>query len=257
MRKIRLLAISTLTILALILAACGGDPAPRSAEPQTDRTTSQEATSINQPPTLTLEPLPTRPTPLANLGTSTPEPVRPTRARPTTLPTVTSDQTGTPPQPPETEATAETVARTSPLDLIPDNPESNDTVLIQDIYELMDLDQFALDPSQPIEKVNPYDSNRFPRDILENHPYLFMFPDLELPTENTKSEKTSLSRWPDVVYSPYESRIGHVTSTPFGTYFVPVDPITYFIYHPWFEAIHIASTSGSSAAGLDDGRSRV
>ena len=39
---------------------------------------------------------------------------------------------------------------TSPTGLIPDNPETNDEVLLQDIYALMDLDQFALDPNQAI-----------------------------------------------------------------------------------------------------------
>ena len=257
MRKIRLLAISTLAILALILAACGGDPAPGSAEPQPERTTSQEATSINQPATPTLEPLPTRPTPLVNLGTSTPEPVRPTRARPTQLPTVTSDRTGTPPQPPKPGATAETSIQTSPLDLIPADPESNDTVLLQDIYELMDLDQFALDPTQPIEKFKTSDSFKFPRAILENHPYLFMFPDLELLTENTKSEQPNLSRWPNVIYSPYDSRIESVKGRGGGTHFAAIDPLTYFIYHPWFEDIHTDPQGIRGMRGLNQGRSRA
>ena len=39
--------------------------------------------------------------------------------------------------------------------------------------------------------------------MLENHPYLFMFPDLELLTKNTAKEKPNESGWPDVIYSPY------------------------------------------------------
>ena len=37
-----------------------------------------------------------------------------------------------------------------PGDLIPEDPETNDEVLLQDIYALMDLDRFALDPGAPI-----------------------------------------------------------------------------------------------------------
>ena len=39
---------------------------------------------------------------------------------------------------------------TSPAGLIPENPQTNDEVLLQDIYALMDLDQFALDPNEEI-----------------------------------------------------------------------------------------------------------
>ena len=38
----------------------------------------------------------------------------------------------------------------TPGDLIPEDPETNDEVLLQDIYALMDLDRFALDPGAPI-----------------------------------------------------------------------------------------------------------
>ena len=39
---------------------------------------------------------------------------------------------------------------TSPANLIPDDPQTNDEVLLQDIYALMDLNQFALDPNEAI-----------------------------------------------------------------------------------------------------------
>ena len=109
----------------------------------------------------------------------------------------------------------------------------------------MDLDQFALNPSKPIEKFENTTGHyarlnrlsKFPRNMLENHPYLFMFPDLELLTKNTAKEKPNESGWPDVIYSPY-ALLGDVRETPGGRYFVANDPITYFIYHPWFEEIY-------------------
>ena len=124
----------------------------------------------------------------------------------------------------------------------------------------MDLDQFALDPSKPIEKFSRVNRpSRFPRNMLENHPYLFMFPDLELLTKNTLKEKPNESLWPDVIYSPY-GRIGDVIksvgATRRGNHFVANDPITYFIYHPWFEEIYTGE-GGSGSTGLYTHRIRI
>ena len=33
---------------------------------------------------------------------------------------------------------------------MPEDPKTNDRVLLQDIYEQIDLEQFALDPNEPI-----------------------------------------------------------------------------------------------------------
>ena len=289
MRKLKLLAISTLTTIALImaltLAACGGDPAPGPDEPQSERPTNQETASTDQSGDQSgdqataplLDPLPTKPIRLTNLGTSTPELVRPTRSRPSTN---QSQSTTTTPvegvaEIPGSEAPTETGSNTgsgtgsavSPLDLIPDNPKANDTVLLQDIYDLIDLDQFALDPNKPIEKFEPLRQgglnsprpSKFPRNMLENHPYLFMFPDLKLLTKNTVKEKPNESGWPDVIYSPYES-LGDVTKSVgakrIGNHFVANDPITYFIYHPWFEEIY-AGEGGSGSTGLYTHRIRI
>ena len=49
----------------------------------------------------------------------------------------------------------------------------------------------------------------------------------------------------------------HFTSAFYTGYFAPVDPITYFIYHPWFEQIHTSNDLQSGTSGLDNQRSRV
>ena len=262
MRKMKLLPISILTLITLlILVACGGDPAPGASEPQAERPTNQETASTDQSSdqiaTPILDPLPTKPIRLTNLGTPTAEPVSPTRSRATTSPPgATSAPGGTNIETPEPKATAEAGPVLSPLDLIPDNPKANDTVLLQDIYDLMNLDQFALDPTKPIEKFNIPEAWKFPRSTVENHPYLHMFPDLELLTKNTKIEKPDYSRWPDVFYAPHAS-LGDVKNHPTGTeYFKPVDPITYFIYHPWFEQINI-EPDGYIYPGLGSHRIKV
>ena len=103
------------------------------------------------------------------------------------------------------------------------------------------LDQFALDPSKPIEKFKITEAWKFPRSTVENHPYLHMFPDLELLTKNTKVEKQNQSIWPDVIYSGY-GQLGNVTEIAGGRYFTAIDPISYFIYHPWFEQIYMGES---------------
>ena len=130
----------------------------------------------------------------------------------------------------------------------------------------MDLNQFALDPNKPIEKFEPLRQgglnsprpSKFPRHMLKNHPYLFMFPDLELLTKNTVKEKPNESRWPNVIYSPY-GRLGDVINSVGakrrGNHFIANDPITYFIYHPWFEEIYTETRSNYS--GLNSHRIRV
>ena len=56
----------------------------------------------------------------------------------------------TPAGAPEKPAGSPATAGLAPGDLIPEDPETNDEVLLQDIYALMDLDRFALDPGAPI-----------------------------------------------------------------------------------------------------------
>ena len=154
MRKLKSLAISTLTtaILTLMLAACGGDPPlEQNQEPTTQ---SSQANLPTIPPTHTLEPLPTRPSRLTNLGTPTRNPddsKKDTTSEPTTAPKPpTQSESTTGLQEPTPEDTPIPVV--SPESLIPTNPKTNDTILLQDIYDRMDLDQFALDPNEPIER---------------------------------------------------------------------------------------------------------
>ena len=80
-----------------------------------------------------------------------------------------------------------------PANLIPDNPQTNDEVLLQDIYALMDLDQFALDPNEAIPL--PYSTfggawynetfrkdhppTLFDYEEVRDHPYLHLLPGLK------------------------------------------------------------------------------
>ena len=137
MRKLKLLAISTLTTIALImaltLAACGGDPHP-GARRTSIRKVDKPGNCFHKPINRNTH---TRPTAhqahqAHQPGTSTPEPVRPTRIRPsrTESPGATNtpaeDATQEPGPEETTQAGSDTGSAVSPLDLIPENPKAND-----------------------------------------------------------------------------------------------------------------------------------
>ena len=237
MRKLKNLAIATITTLLLILTlnACGQDPAPTPTNPDTNLT--QTATPVPQAPLPTSEPLPTKPTRLTNLSTPTQQPdptPRPTR-RP--APTRSAPETSTEAPSQSPEVTTESHKPNSPEDLIPADTRTNDQILLQDIYELMDLQQFALDPDQPLEKFQrhlditglqaiedaQYQSlSAFPRMETENHPYIHLFTGLQRAIE--AENKTGRPPRPQIPYNAYDQF---------------TDPVSYFISKPWFEDIHI------------------
>ena len=188
MRKLKNLATATIAtlILTLLLTACGGGSQP---DPQVSTTNNPttSTTSTDSVPVPTPAPLPTKPAPLTNLG-ATPaatEQPAPTRGRPTP----TSQEGATPaPTPQLPDPTADSPPAQRPEDLIPEDPATNDTVLLQDIYELMDLSQFALDPTEPIERFNYGGiggngeiANLSTFNVAQtlDHPYIFLFPKLK------------------------------------------------------------------------------
>ena len=159
---------------------------------------------------------------------------------------------------------------TSPEGLIPEDPETNDEVLLQDIYALMDLDQFALNPNQAIplpDKENmsystlggewfseplreDHPPSLFDYEEVRDHPYLHLFPGLKGHVEafqNMEAEGRGLSFQE---YPPHNQREFpyHATNNPDsnnfignwnrpGKRFLPMGGITHFIYHPWFEPV--------------------
>ena len=153
---------------------------------------------------------------------------------------------------------------TSPEGLIPEDPETNDEVLLQDIYALMDLDQFALNPNQAIplpDKENMsccgaftkawYSEQRredhpptlFDYEEVRDHPYLHLFPGLKGHVDtfqNMEAEGRGLPFDREFQYHPNRDpeRLSHNTSwkKP-GKRFLSMGGITHFIYHPWFEPV--------------------
>jgi hypothetical protein len=153
---------------------------------------------------------------------------------------------------------------TSPEGLIPEDPETNDEVLLQDIYALMDLDQFALNPNQAIplpDKENMsccgvytkqwrseayregHPPTLFDYEEVRDHPYLHLFPGLKGHVEAFQNMEAEGRGLPFDREFPY-----HATNNPDsnnfignwnrpGKRFLPMGGITHFIYHPWFEPL--------------------
>ena len=201
-----------------LFAACGSGDEPRNstdAETETSRTETMA-------PARTPEPMPTRPQRIDHLLTPT------ALAEPAKKSEPKAKQTGEEP----TSNGAVKPVTGDPMtiaQLVPEDPRTNDQVLLQDIYAQIDLEQFALDPDQPIpwqgdryEKASP--KSLMPHPMIRQHPYLHLFPDLE-----AKARKYQKG---DVEYSPhdkYSNRFKDISGQRNG--------LIYFIYNPWFEPV--------------------
>ena len=217
-----------LLALALTNPACGGEE-------------TAAAQAETAPPTTAAAP------PAASAGrTPAPLPTRPQRLdhllrTPTAVPEATAGRTGS--QEARTGTTGETGGappaepRTSGDDpLAPEDARFTDEVLLQDIYERIDLEQFALDPREPIGSV--YDAweageyhlwSAMLDPLVHQHAYLHIFPDLERVVEEQR--ESGLTR--DFSYIPNKE----FRTTKMEDLAGIKDGMTYFIYHPWFEPV--------------------
>ena len=178
-----------------LFAACGSGDEPRNstdAETETSRTETSAAAR-------TPEPMPTRPKRIDHLLT------------PTALPGAIKEKSAKTSKPEAKQAGGEPTSNGAEkavtgdpktiAELVPEDPRTNDQVLLQDIYAQINLEQFALDPDQPI----PWQGSRYdeispvsvmPHPMIHRHPYLHLFPNLE-----TKVRRQEQKR--DIEYSPY------------------------------------------------------
>ena len=230
------------TLAIALLAACGGtdDPAGNASNGAGSGNQERVERQENNTPAAAI-PEPTRPQRLDNLLTPTAEPEA------NQIPETGKENAGTDRD--QNESTGENKVSEDPGDLIPEDPQFNDQILLQDIYARMDLDQFGLDPNEPIENNT---STYMDPEMLRNHPYLHLIPDLD----NYMMTRTGITK--DVSYSPWRS----YPSPPeerrldFGSVYRPYPdisaargPITYFIYHPWFEPVFMNDWKGRESLG--------
>ena len=238
----KLISLAIILVVLTLAAACGGDSQPSQQQPTTTaadtsattaapsaRTSPGPTPSSGSGPADTPIPVPTRPQRIQGLG-ATPTPQAPPASPATPEPTAT--------RPAANQTTAPTgqTPRDGDIpvdDLIPANPQTNDQILLQDIYALMDLSEFALDPSDPIplfitdkngmpiERPDDLDDAASQRlltayDTAEGHPYLFFFPELrKLFVDISPGDRASYTKYPE----EETSRVSR------------------FLHHPWFEPV--------------------
>ena len=225
------------TVLAVaMLAACGGENGPETGK-AIETALSSNAT-VAATPTRTPETEPARAQRLDHLlpsPTTKPEAkTAKTTARATN--TAETKAAGKPTPTGETEsATAPAIPRLNITDLAPENPQTNDQVLLQDIYEQIDLEQFALDPNEPIpipfvELRGPNQASLMKYPEVHEHPYLHLFPELKHIASQSEG---------DISYIPFMS-VDFDTFKEGRNHFDLAglhNGLTYFIYNPWFEQV--------------------
>ncbi len=230
-------------LLATLIAACGSDQATPTRE-ESPQTQLQQPTQTAGP-TNTRLPIPTRPTPLADLANATTQAPQPTEEQATEPERATAEEPT--PEVAKTQAPATEQESTQPPNQgqngLPQDPATDDTVLLQDIYEQMDLSQYALAVDQPLDfnLGNNSPVQKFPYHETRNHPYIHLFPGLKYMAEHQGHDRALKDRDNAFRYSPWllgkpqesthEIRISRGVDYPGEI----LDPITHFIYNPWFE----------------------
>ena len=215
-----------------LFAACGTGDEPRNstdAETGTSRTETRAAAR-------TPAPMPTRPKRIDHLLTPA------ALAEPAKTAEPEAKQAGGEPTS-NGAAKAVTSDPRTIAELVPEDPRTNDRVLLQDIYAQIDLEQFALDPDQPITwQGSRYDEDSpkslMPHPMIHQHPYLHLFPDLEAKVHRQGKRKR------DVEYSPHREsshRFKDISGIRNG--------LIYFIYNPWFEPVFPSDDSRSPHHG--------
>ena len=247
----------TLAMALLMATACGEDEPPGG----NDRTTAPgEARATVPDTTRTLPPAPTRPGRIDHLlrtPTVTPKQAVKQGTKPESSPTSRTER-GT--ESNGSQTPGETPQPRGIAALVPEDPRTNDQVLLQDIYAQIDLEQFALDPNERIEfQENRYTAwidSKMNYPLVHQHPYLHIFPALEEIAEVlAKARRTN-----DFVYTPTswarllsggdkrltteeleQTRQTEFWTNPRDATHVDISAgaswMTYFIYHPWFEPV--------------------
>lgn len=239
-----LASIVWISLTILVLTACGGDT---SEEPPGDggvsETRSDTSSEFGAPAAAS------RPASSGSGGpgqgsvtstaTSEPTPRSPGREPSTRDPETNNPGTSEPRAEAKTEPTG---AQDS---LAPPDPQFQDQILLQDIYAKMDLDQFAPDPTQPIKFEGPRPDgwkrqhgfqagSPLDLEMARNHPYLHVFAMADAVTHQADTSThrdwegvTEVWLHPSFSYKPNKGLREN--------YFLPKDPVSYFLHRPWFE----------------------
>ena len=222
--KRKLMKAGAMALAIALFAACGSGDEPRNSTDAETGTSRTETSAAARTP----EPMPTRPKRIDHLLT------------PTALPGAIKEKAAKTAEPEAKQAGGEPTSNGAEkavtgdpktiAQLVPEDPRTNDQVLLQDIYAQIDLEQFALDPDQPI----PWQGSRsdenspmsmMPHPMIHRHPYLHLFPHLETIVRR-QEQKTDIEYFP---YTIYSHRFKDISGMRNG--------LIYFIYNPWFEPV--------------------
>ena len=230
--KGKLIKAGVVALAIALFAACGGGDEPRKSTDAGTGTARTETKVAARTPA----PMPTRPKRIDHLlltPTALPEPTR--KAEPEVR------RASGEPAPSNGAERAATGGPMTIAKLVPEDPRTNDQVLLQDIYAQINMEQFALDPDQPI----PWQGSRsdarplrnlMPHQIIHQHPYLHLFPELEKMASHPRDIDYS-------PYSPFSSEYGYYGGgpNPYHDRFTDIsgkrNGLIYFIYNPWFEPV--------------------
>ena len=259
----------SLMLIAMLFAACGGDTPEPAGQDAEEVGTEARAAAGSGTSTQTGEARQPTPAPRATerapstsgQGSSASPAGAPSEAAPTPRaagPTAAVPASGSlPTAAPVSQAETQPSEPGGSDSLVPADPRFTDEVLLQDIYAKIDLDQFALDPEEPIEWRGRSSIMEHP--LVHEHPFLHLFPSVQEyigeqerpsyltynPTDHIRIENPGPGG--DFGFQPYHE-LGGFTDISAGR-----NGIINFIYHPWF---HPVQPDWLKGAPYGDSRSR-
>ena len=243
-----IIALITMATLLTTLPACSGQA--ETPDPTSAAIASQIA-QVPEPTPRPTSPPPTRPKRIENIATLATEAAQkqspPTIAvePPTQAPAPTSGQKPASQPTVQPSSITQPAAATTPQPAepaqVPPRPQFTDEVLLQEIYENVDLDRLALpDDYQIPPDYSSIDPHWRPIDQTEyevpyydvyQHPYLHVFPTLEYFVKKNADSK----RFKDNFKYEYRD-IDHDTGvTRTDATMNPPTGISHFLHYPWFE----------------------
>lgn len=221
-------AIVPLMLIAMLFAACGGDTPEPAGQGGGEARAEADAGSETRPQTGGAQqparaPMATErassPTGQGASASSASTTSEATPASPAAGATEAAPASGSlPTAAPVSQAETQASEPGDPDSLVPADPQLTDEVLLQDIYARVDLEQFALDPEEPIERgqgINLEDP------LVQENPFLHLFPGIQGAIEEGK--KSGKFRHPSA--GGYED----ISANRNG--------LINFIHHPWFHPI--------------------
>ena len=246
----KLITSVAITLGIAILTACSGEEPASETGIKTDEPRRETTVAA---PASTTAPEPTRPQRLDQLLTPAAAPEA-TTVEPATKTTQRERKNGAEPgaMPAPTSMPGLPIMKGPAIeDLVPEDPKTNDRVLLQDIYGQIDLEQFALDPNEPIPAVDKHQrirehnrlGSRMNYEETGDHPYLHLFPHLKNVIENRSryDEEEILHYNPSIgVHGSYKYGYGSWHQSRDNLRKVSSDTrshLIYFIYNPWFDPI--------------------